>query len=186
MTALDKTPSNLNLLSPLGFKFVVQKLPHVNFFVQNASIPGFTLPHVNRGTPFVNIPYAGDHIEYQPLHLTFKVDEDFQSYIELHSWLRGLGFPREFDEYANLLQQDRLGTMVGRNVLNTSGQGLYSDASLIILTNLKNANIEFTFKDTFPVSISQLNFETTPSDVVMVNCSVEFNYTLFEVAMIPK
>ena len=35
MAITTTEPTNKNFLSPLGFKFVIQKTPNVNYFVQN-------------------------------------------------------------------------------------------------------------------------------------------------------
>ncbi len=176
MSALDRIPPNPNLLPPLGFKFLIKKLPNVEFWLQHANLPGFTIPNTNQPTPFISIPHSGEHIEYQPLEVMFKVDEDMSNYIELHNWMRGLGFPDSFEEHKALSD-------AGKAV--SSGEGLFSDASLIILSNLKNPNIDITFRDCFPVSMGELNFETTADNVIHIDCRATFRYTLFDVTLLP-
>ncbi len=172
--AREKTPSNLNALSPLGFEFQVRKLPHVNFFLQRVTLPGLNIPPTKHDNPFVTIPYPGEHIEYGTLSIDFKVDEDMANYIELQNWLRGIGFPDNFDEYKNLNDENQY-----------TGAGIRSDISLILTTNLKNPNIEVTFRDAFPISLGQIDFNTTDSDVLYLNCQAEFQYTLFDIKVLP-
>lgn len=176
MSALDSIPSNINLLSPLGFRFTVKKLPNVNFFLQDANLPSLNIPWTKHPTPFVELPLSGDHIKYDPLTIKFKVDEDMQNYIELHQWMRGLGFPEDFSEHKALVDA---GAVVG------SGEGIFSDSSLMILTNLKNPNIELIFKDAFPISLSEVKFQTTDKDVIHLNCEAQFKYSYFDIFVLP-
>jgi hypothetical protein len=173
MSALDKVPDNLDFLSQLGYTFQIKKLPHVNYFLQEVEIPSVTLPEVSQPNPFVAIKYAGDHITYGPLQIDFKVDEDMANYRELHSWLRGLGFPESLSEYGDLAR-----------VPVSSGEGLYSDASVILTTGLANPNLEFTFRDCFPVSIGALRLKTNDQDVKFISCSATFSYTLFDITIL--
>lgn|SRR3990170_7168611 len=174
MSAIDKNPGNFNMLSPLGFKFQIKKLPNVNFFLQTVNIPDISLPQAIQPTPFVNVPLPGDHLTYGDLNITFKVDEDFNNYIELHNWIRGLGFPENLAEYGNLARKSR-----------TSGDGIYSDVSIIATTNLKNPNVEFAFQDAWPTYIGQFTFNTTPNDVNFISCQAIFKYTLFNIEVLP-
>ena len=43
MTALTNQPENTNFLSPLGYKLVIKKLPHLNFFIQSVTVPSVSL-----------------------------------------------------------------------------------------------------------------------------------------------
>ena len=170
MSALDKTPSNKNFLSPLNFTFVLKRSPFLNFFVQRINLPGFSLTPFDQPGPQLRVPFGGDHIRYENLSVTFKVDEDFQNYLEIHNWLRGLGYPVNQQEYAVLKNADK-----------SSGVGTKSDISLIIADGLKNANIEITFKDAFPIDLSELIFEVTDTDVNYVNATVTFSYVYFDI-----
>jgi len=169
MSALDGIPENINLLSPLGYRFLVKKLPNVVFFTQQVTLPSIVLPAVMKGTPFVKIPHPGDHIDFAPLTVNFKVDEDLRNYIEVFAWMRGQGFPADFDEYATLA-----------SVPKTTGLGLMSDISLMILNSAKNPIATATFKDAFPVSLSSLQFDTTAQGIQFHTATVVFNYTLFD------
>jgi len=171
MTQLDYITANKNFLSPLGFKFQIKKLPNVNFFVQSTNIPGLSIAQSPEApNPFVAIPYSGDHILYNEFKITFKVDEDLKNFLELHYWLRGLGFPEEFNEYRLIAEEDKL-----------AGGGLKSDASLIITTNGKSPNIECVFEDAFPIELSDLEFNTTDVTVDYIEVTATFAYTQYKI-----
>lgn len=172
MSATENTPVNKNFLSPLGFKFFVKKLPNVNFFAQKANIPGMAIGgNPEQPNPFVTIPYYGDHVTFNELEVTFRVDENLQNYLEIQNWIRALSFPEQFEQFAALFKAQP-----------GSGEGLKSDASLIITTNGKNPNFECVFQDAFPIGISDLVFDTTDESVNYLDATVQFRYTLYKIS----
>lgn len=170
MSAIDKTPENKNFLSPLNFTFVLKRSPSLNFFVQKINIPSITLGYVSQPGPQLAIPYSGDHIEYENLSITFKVDEDFENYLEIHNWLTSLGYPVTQTGFARLQNSDK-----------ASGEGIKSDISLIITDGLKNPNMEITFRDAFPINLSELIFETVDTDLNYVTATTTFKYAYYDI-----
>lgn len=170
MSAIDNTPTNLNYLSQLNFKFLIKKAPHVNFFIQKVSIPKIFLKEVDTPNPFVKIPYPGEHIDYENLDITFIVDENMQNYLEIHNWIRGLGKPHDFNEYANI-----------QNKPSWTGDSIYSDITLSILSNIKTINYDITFIDAYPISLSGISFTTVDKDIKYLTASVLFKYTYFDI-----
>ena len=170
MTALDNTPVNPNGFSPLNHKFSIKKAPHVNFFLQKINIPSLDLPPVNTGNPFVKRPEPGDHIEFGQLHLEFQIDEDFQNYLEIQGWLFSLGFPSTFQQYNDLA-----------TIPSYTGMGLKSDLSLMILNSSKAPNLEFIFRDAFPIRLSDMVLQTTLTDVQYLVGGASFAYMSYSV-----
>ena len=169
MSALNKTPLNPNFLSRAGFKLVLERAPDLNFFVQNVNIPGLSITPTVHPNPFVHIPISGEHIDYDPLSITFKVDENMINWLSMHYWLRGLGFPDSFKEYLKLYQMN-----------HDLGKGIRSDIKLFILTSHRNPKLEVTFRDAFPIHLSGLEFDSTLSDVDYFESTVSFKYTSYD------
>ena len=170
MTAIDNTPYNKNFLSPVNFIFQIKRSPHLNFFVQEVNLPSISVNFPNQQNPFVHIPISGDHVDFGSLRVSFKVDEDMQNWFEVHNWIRGLGFPFQFEEYKSL-----------STAPVTSGNGLRSDISMVILNQVRLPAFEITFRDAFPVSLSDLNFKVTENDVNYITATAEFRYILYDV-----
>jgi hypothetical protein len=170
MSALDNTPINHNFLSPLNFKFQIKKAPHVNFFIQKVNIPGLSITNLNSPNPFVRIPYPGEHISYEDLTISFKVDEDLNNYLELHRWLTSLGKPENYDQYKNIEQFE-----------SYTGDGIVSDISLIVLASTKMPNFEIVFLDAFPVNLTGISFNSNDSDVNYLQASATFKYNLYTI-----
>jgi len=173
MSALDTTPQNKNFLNPLNFKFSLKRAPNVNFFIQKVNIPSISLPSMDIPTMFNPIPIPHTHMEYGELGITFKVDEDFQNYLEIHNWIRALGFPEQFEERTAISSKPEY-----------TGDGLYSDISLIILNSARKPNYEFVFRSAFPIDLSSVDFDTSDTDVDYVSASATFKYMLFDIAKI--
>lgn len=173
MSAVSNTPTNKNFLSPLGFKFQIKKAPHVNFFIQEVSIPGISLEAVNYPNPFVNIPIGGDHINFDSLRINFKIDEDLTNYIEIHNWITAIGKPQNFEQFREIEQKPRY-----------SGDGIYSDVSLISTTSSMVPNFEFVFADAHPVSLSGIQFNSTDEDVNYVSATADFKYSYYTISKI--
>ena len=126
------------------------------------------------------------------LILTFLVDEKFENYEEIYTWLRGLGFPGEHGEYSNL-------TAAGRNRFPTQGKGnentnagregsatpqgpIMSDATLSILSAKNNVIKEVRFRDVYPTNIGELQYDQQAGDVQYLTASVTFNYRGYDFA----
>lgn len=173
MTAVDKTPTNRNFLSPLNFQFSIKRAPNVNFFLQKINIPALTLPIIEIPTQFVPIPTQVTHVDYRELSITFKVDEDLTNYLELHNWIRGLSETKDYTERAKL---DR--------IPEYTGDGKTSDISIIVLNSAKNPNFSITFTDAFPTEVGDVVFDSTYEDVNYITCEARFKYTYYEIEKI--
>lgn len=157
-----------NFLSPLNFKFTLKRAPHVNFFVQRVNVPGLTLPEIDVNNPLIRVPFPGDHLLYEELNVTFRVDEDLQNYMELHMWLRSIG-KRSFEEYRNIADKSI-----------ASGESIRSDISLTVLTSSRNPNYEIVYRDAFPIQLSSIAFDTTDADVEYIEASATFRYVTYD------
>lgn len=156
---------NKNMLSPIGFQFSIQRLPTMNFFVQSVTLPGITASTIDQVTPLRSIPTPGDKIEYSELEVIFKIDEDMRNYIEVFEWIRALGFPDTFDQYKELDDQPSF-----------TGGGIYSDASLTILSSAMNPNVRIEIQDLFPISLTPIEMSATNSDVEYIEATATFRF----------
>ena len=63
--------SNRNFLSPVGFKFLISKIPKADFFANQANIPGIDLGNAIQPTYLKDIPVPGDKLTYGDFSLRF-------------------------------------------------------------------------------------------------------------------
>jgi hypothetical protein len=158
-----------NFLSPLEFVVFVKRLPNVQFFTQSVNIPSFSMQLIEQPNPFKPTPVPGDRVVYGDLQISFIVDESMNNYIEVYNWMKGLTFPNEFNQYKNL---------------DDSEYGIYTDISIVVMNSHKNPNIEFLFKDCFPVSLSDMTLDTTQSDLIYPQATVTFAFKDFTITQI--
>ena len=182
MSAIDNQPDNKNFLSPLGYRFFIKKTPNVNWFVQSVELPSIQLARIDIQNPFIRFPVGGDHITIGELQISFRVDEDMSNYNEINNWMRAIGFPDNFEQYKSIAPVSRNGISGGSEI--GTGEGIYSDASLIILTSAKNPNIEIKFFDLFPTGLSSLKFDTELTNINYLQATASFACRKFDVDLI--
>lgn len=158
-----------NFLSPTGFRFLIKKLPNVSFFVQSVDIPSISLTPIEYPTPIKTLSFANDRLNHEPFAITIRVDEYMDSYNEIYDWMAGLTHPKSFDQYKTLAKSE---------------EGLYSDASLIILDSRQNPGLEVVFRDVFPISLGQISLDTTAANITYPTCQITFEHNGHEVKRI--
>jgi hypothetical protein len=191
--SLSRQPTKLDYASPTQFKFSIIKLPKVEYFCTAANIPGITLGGaLSQVTPLKDVPLPGDKLTYEPLQMTFLVDENLENFQEIHGWLVGLGFPRDYSEFQNLVSSgnDRFpakttttSSEIGKvkyGAANTGGT--YSDATLTVLSSKNNSQIEVRFRDVYPTGLTGLQYNQQAADVDYLTATVSFNYLIYDFA----
>ena len=192
VNSLDRQPTSLDYASPTQFKFQIQKLPKVEYFCTSVNLPTVSISEVKQPTPFVDVPLPGTTLSYGALNMTFLVDENLENFQEIHGWIRGLGFPEDYTEYAGGLEAgaDRAPSSKG-SVSSEPGkvrfgapsqQAYFSDATLIVLTSKNNPIREVRFRDVYPTSIGELQYDQQATDVQYLTATVTFNYRGYDFA----
>jgi len=167
MSALQNQPTNTSFLSPIGFKFQLNNFPEVNYFCQSATLPGISIGSISVPTPLKTIDLPGDEVAFEELSIRFVVDENMKNWLSIYDWIVGLGFPTKEgqEKYTKLATNSELTT----------------DATLTVLTGNMNAQINFVFKECFPLSLSSIAFDSAGTDVEYVMADVTFRYDVYTV-----
>ena len=156
------SPDNINNLSPVGYRFFVENLPNTTWFITSVNIPGISLGEVNQPTPFMQTQVPGNDLTWEPLNVTFLVDENLNNWREMYDWLIGIGFPNEYSEYET-----------------QKANQIYSDATLTILNSNMNSNYIIQFKDLFPTSLSEVSFDSASGDIEGIKATATFRYLTY-------
>ena len=167
---------NRNFLSPTGFKFTLKRSPKVAFFCNEANIPDLNLGIAVQTSYLKDIDLPGDKIVFGDLNLRFLVDENLENYMEIQNWIRGLGYPENLQQFADLQNQ---GIIRGNYVQDR--QNIYSDGTLQVLTSSSIPNFQVVFKDLFPYSLGTLTFDATQTDIQYFTADVGFKYTIYSI-----
>jgi len=195
LKSYGRQPTSQDYASPTQFKFNILKLPKVEYFCTAVNIPGITLGGTMvQSTPLKDIPIPGDKLSYESLSMSFLVDENLENYQEIHGWLVGLGFPRDYSEFRNLVSSgsDRFPAKT-QSVSTEPGKvkygspnvgGTYSDATLSILTSKNNPQVEVRFRNVFPISLTGLSYDQQATDVDYLTATVTFDYEIYDFATV--
>lgn len=172
MTAISRTPENTNFLQPTKFLLVFDRIPNVTYFCQEVNIPGISLPNIQVQTPVLDYHLAGNKLTYSPLNIRFMVDEKADSWKNIHQWFLSIGSPHGFNERNSL--------SAIQNAYKESKFLNYSDAVLTVLSNLNNPIMRIHFASLFPVSLSDIQFDTTLSADHIITADATFMVEYFD------
>jgi len=175
-----KQISNRNYLSPVGFKFSITKTPKVDFFSNSAEIPGINLGIAMQPTYLKDIPIPGDKLTYDDFSLEFFVDENLENYLQVHNWLRGLGYPESIQEFIDLKANDEYFP----NTSSKNSFNEYSDGTLTIYNSNFNPIVDVHFKGLFPTSLSTIKFDAKSTDINYVVAEVTFKYSIYDIIVL--
>lgn len=167
---VDTSPTTFSdPLSVAGFRFYVNRLPKISFAVQAINLPSLTLSEWEMPTPFTRTPLAGEHIDYGDFRVTYLVDNQLSNYIEIHDWIRALGKPTSFDDYAAVRMEP--------------GTGVASDCTLVVLDAKRNPAAIVTLREAVPTSLSEITFDSRLPGQRYAEVTATFRYTEFEIEL---
>ena len=173
MANLTCPSTDLNFLSPTGFILVIERLPKVSFFAQSVTLPTVSLQSLEQPTPLSIIEIPSDRLTFGTLSINFILDEQMNNYMEVFTWMRGLGFPETYPQYTS---ENNRGLE-----LTSELQRNYSQATLLILGSNKQTVRTVNFYDCFPISLSGFDTETTATDIQYVRSTLELQYSYFDI-----
>lgn len=156
----SEQPKNRNFLAPVGFKMELDLFVGVDFFCQRANIPDITLPYTEVPTRFRSFPIASaGGIQTGDLNLTFIIDEELKNYMTIQNWIKKNGL---YEEHSN-------------------SEAEYSGGRLEITTSNFNIAAYVSYENLFPVSLSDVRFDVSDTDVEYFTAEATFKYTSFEI-----
>jgi len=162
-----------NFLQATGFSFSIQRAPKVTYFGNAVNVPGVSLGVATQPTYLKDIPLAGDKMEFNDLRLRFLIDQNLENYREIQNWMRGIGYPESLDQIYSF-QDDG-------PVRNGGQLNLYSDGTLQILSSINRPLFSVSFKDMFPIELSDINFDATVSETEYLTADVTFKYSIYNI-----
>jgi len=151
---MSNLTENHNLLSPNGFKLVINRniLSNLEYFATSLSLPSVSQGEVGTNSKQYRSYLHGD-LQYGDLSVRVAIDEDMKVYKEVSEWIKQQQIESEPITY---------------------------DATLIILTSHNNPNQSIRFKNLFPISVGALDFSTQVSDIEYMQAEISFRYDSFD------
>ena len=164
MAESSRQPKNLNYFIPTGFKFMIDKIPNVNFFCQSCNLPGLSAGQFLQVTPLRDMPIAGDKVQMNELRVRFVIDEELQNWLEIYNWIKTITFPDNQEQYKQ--------------------ENVYSDGMLTLLTSNKNVQYVAKFTNLFPVDLTDIEMSSDVADAEVVAADATFAYSTYKIERI--
>ena len=172
MSALDRTPEHTGFLQPTKFLLTFDRIPNVTYFCQEANIPGVTIPAIVVPTPMLDYHVTGNKMTFSTFNIRFMIDSRAEDWKSIYNWILSLASPHGFEERNQL-------TALQNQYKNTDFKG-YSDAVLTALSNLNNPIFRVHLVGLFPISLSDIQFDTTLSADHIMTADASFSVKYFD------
>ena len=181
---LDRQPDNLDLARPTQFRFSILKIPNTEYFIQEVNLPGIAFSgDAVLNTRFTSLNMMGDTVNYEPLEISFSVQENLSNWREIHDWMVGIGFPENTAQFAEAISDaSATRTSVPSRTANVST--LQSDATLMIMTNKNNPTVKVNFKNVYPTSLSGVSFDTKDTDSQNLTATMTMSYDYYNLEVL--
>ena len=181
---LDRQPDNLDLARPTQFRFSILKIPNTEYFIQEVNLPGIAFSgDAVLNTRFTSLNMMGDTVNYEPLEISFSVQENLSNWREIHDWMVGIGFPENSEQFSQAISEAKATrTSVPGRTANVST--LQSDATLMIMTNKNNPTVKVNFKNVYPTSLSGVSFDTKDTDAQNLTATMTMSYDYYNLEVL--
>ena len=173
MSVLTRTPQNTNTIQPTKYLLVFDRIPNAQYFCQTVNIPGVSTGSAVYNTPVYDINVASNKMAYNLFTIKFLIDEQVQSWQDLYNWFLSYASPQGFDQRNAL-------TRIQNAKKNQGYLTSYSDATLNVLSGLNNPLVRVHFTNMFPVSLGDINFDTTESADTILTADATFMFEYME------
>lgn len=153
------TPISTDLFQQQNFRMVFARLPGVELNCQRISIPGLECGPAMQNTPIRPMAWEGDQMRDDgPLAVQFKLDENFEAYLEIFNWMKGI---RPLDD-------------VIENAIPYADRR--SDVEIQLLTSALKKNLAIDVVAAFPVKLDGFTLDATIQDIEPIVITVEFEF----------
>lgn len=148
---------NITFLRPINFILRVDsaEFADVFFYCQSATLPGLTVgPASNVRVGKAKVSLAGDAVEYDPLVVTFLVDENMRNFVSIHNW-----------------------------IFNQINSEEYFNKDMTLFIQDSNNNISNTIKyfGALPFNLTPLEFDLKNTTIQYMTASISFSFDYYEI-----
>jgi|688.fasta_scaffold05675_1 hypothetical protein len=154
MSGLIKKPKNINTLQPSKYSVSFPEISDTIYFCQKINLPGVQLTEMPHVTPNLDLYVPGTKMIYETLEMQFIVNEDLSSWLAIHNWIRGISTDMGYRTKPRV------------------------QAILTIYSNQNNPKMRIKYADVFPLSLGEIEFDTTTDNEhhLISNATFRFNY----------
>lgn len=170
----NRQPDNINLLQQNKFTVTFERIPTVQFFCQSVNLPGITSDLPTQYMPGLNKRLPGSKATLEQFTMSFIVDENLRSWMEIYEWIKDYSTMKKSDDYGRLNQWKQ----------GPKDRPQYSNAIVTINSNLNHPNIRIKFSEIFPSSLSGITFDSKTTDITTLEATATFQFTDYEIEFV--
>ena len=171
-----------NTLYGNHYRFAIERLPDLTFFVQSVSTPPVSGGVAGQVNPFAVVNHPGERLTYGTFNVTYMVDASFKTYFSLYYWMKGYGFPHDFDEVKRFRAKQLLNKRVSPHAQPIDLEK--TTASISILTpDTASIVAEINMEEIFPTELSSLEFTSKNIEAPILTTTATFSCATFDVTL---
>lgn len=182
MSALG-TPSNIaNLFpaAPTNHVINFQRMPNTSVLVQGCNLPGVTTNLARVGVPGPQLKFTGDKLNYEPLTITYMIDEEFRVHQELYAWLVGATGAEDRARYVPKFMDDQKDFLWDEvNPATRYHRATSTTAGLTIVSGGSKPLLRILFFNVYISALGPVDFNTTTLDTtipLVSTATFEYDY----------
>ena len=146
-----------------NYQIYINQFPNLQFYVTDSFVTSVNLGNFDVPSNSLDIQMSDNKINFDPVTLSFIVDEYFRSYIDIYQWMMNMANPAD-----SLREPDA--------VVNPQ------DIHMKILDNNKQPIITFKYISARPIGLDQIVFDTQDENNTVLTSAATFvfDYMLME------
>lgn len=189
MSTISIPSDTFNLFPADSISHVMQfaRLPMTTFTIQEVNLPAVTARTATVNTPGINTKHLPDRLTYDPLTISFLVDEEFRAWRELYSWMYGMvGGPDRSVVTADFIES-QVNFVYPEKPTARLDKAARTTAGLTIINAAKIPMLRFVFHDVYITSLGQIQFATTSIDpITPLTCQATFEYSYYSIVQVRR
>jgi len=151
--------SNFRLVFPfMPFLGTNEKADSILLYLKEVTLPEVELEVTDIPTQFMDFKTASNKLKYGNLTVSFAISELFINYKFIYNWMMAIKDPE-------------LWPVINRQV----------EATLHVLSNMKNPKLTIELFDLFPISLSSLDFKYTTEDANDLTAEATFAFNYYKI-----
>lgn len=181
-------PSSINTFnlfpaSSTNHVMTFTRMPYLSFLVQEVTLPGVTATPSKFAAPGMMVHHASDKIQYEPLSVTFIIDEHMNVHRELHAWLNGMSGGEDRSVLTAKFVSDHYEFDWPTIKPNEKFNAMTStEAGLTILGVDRQPKFRFVFHNLYITNLGAVQFSTiTPDTNVPMTATALFEYDYYSI-----
>lgn len=185
MSSISITADTYNLFpaSPANHVIRFERMPHLSFVVQEVNLPAVTtnIPRIQTGGPWSK--FMPERLNFDPLAVTFIVDEEFRAYRELYSWLWGMTGGTDRSEITTeFINEQAQNTWTNpRNKESALASSAQTSAGLTIVNGSKIPILRVLFYNVLLTGLGAIQFSTTSDTLPPITTTATFEYDFYTI-----